>query len=86
VEIIFDYFLDHLAWRSRTSGSWFIEALCSELKRSGSSAEILEIMTRVNRRVAVQKFSCTMDSEKNDKKQIPIFFSTLIRKLYFRPK
>ncbi|GJQ67828.1 putative caspase, interleukin-1 beta converting enzyme (ICE) homologues [Trypoxylus dichotomus] len=43
-----------LSWRSVNRGSWFIEALCSELETNGFNEDLLTILTFVCRRVGLE--------------------------------
>lgn len=75
----------YYAWRSPESGSWFIQALCTELNQHGTEYDILRLMTAVNRRVAIT-YESHSDGNKDKKKQMSTVLSTLTRLLYFRPK
>lgn len=74
----------YYSWRSPGSGSWFVQALCSVLEKYGKSLEIMQILTRVNNRVARDYQSRTDDPNFNEKKQIPCVVSMLTKELYFR--
>ncbi|CAL1614289.1 unnamed protein product [Knipowitschia caucasica] len=43
----------YYAWRDETDGSWFIQSLCGILSKH-KDLELLQIMTRVNRKVAFE--------------------------------
>ncbi|KAL0280903.1 UNVERIFIED_CONTAM: hypothetical protein PYX00_002060 [Menopon gallinae] len=75
------------SWRNPEDGTWFIQSVVEELKKNGSETNFLELLTRVNRRVALQ-FSSQNDEIPwlHEQKQVPTFHSTLIRDLIFRPK
>lgn len=74
----------YYSWRSPGSGSWFVQALCSILNEHGKSLEILQILTRVNNRVARHFQSHSDDPLFHEKKQIPCVVSMLTKELYFR--
>lgn len=42
------------AFRSRVDGSWFIQSFCAQLEENGTKLELLKLMTRVLRRVALE--------------------------------
>ncbi|CAO1419814.1 unnamed protein product [Diamesa tonsa] len=65
---------DHYSFRNTTQGSWFIQALCEELK-TNPNKDLMWILTGVNRRVAFAK-----------QKQMPIIVSMLTKTLCFTPK
>lgn len=73
----------YYSWRSPGSGSWFVQALCSILNEHGKSLEILQILTRVNNRVARHFQSHSDDPLFHEKKQIPCVVSMLTKELYF---
>ncbi|XP_032465213.1 caspase-7 isoform X1 [Phocoena sinus] len=73
----------YYSWRNPGSGSWFVQALCSILNEHGKSLEILQILTRVNDRVARHFESQSNDPCFHEKKQIPCVVSMLTKELYF---
>ncbi|KAK2489816.1 hypothetical protein MC885_012640 [Smutsia gigantea] len=73
----------YFSWRSPGGGSWFVQALCSILNEHGKSLEILQILTRVNNRVARHFQSYSNDPLLHEKKQIPCVVSMLTKELYF---
>ncbi|XDA88255.1 hypothetical protein R6Z07F_017923 [Ovis aries] len=73
----------YYSWRNPGSGSWFVQALCSILNEHGKSLEILQILTRVNDRVARHFESQSDDPRFHEKKQIPCVVSMLTKELYF---
>ncbi|XP_066581905.1 caspase-1-like [Prorops nasuta] len=75
------------SWRNPDEGSWFIQALCEELKENGRKRDLLTLLTFVNRRVAVEYQSYTPQQESfHAKKQIPSIMSMLTRILHFPEK
>ncbi|NWU99840.1 CASP6 protein, partial [Upupa epops] len=72
--------------RETVNGSWYIQDLCEELRKHGSSLEFTELLTVVNRKVARRKVDACRDISAIGKKQIPCFASMLTKKLYFPPK
>lgn len=75
------------SWRNTSAGSWFVQALCHVLQREGSTRDLLSIMTRVTRKVALDFQSNTPgDYMMHEKKQIPCITSMLTRDLYFTRK
>ncbi|OWK07962.1 hypothetical protein Celaphus_00008700, partial [Cervus elaphus hippelaphus] len=73
----------YYSWRNPGSGSWFVQALCSILNEHGKSLEILQILTRVNDRVARHFESQSDDPRFHEKKQIPCVVTMLTKELYF---
>ncbi|XP_049620471.1 caspase-7 [Suncus etruscus] len=73
----------YYSWRSPGHGSWFVQALCSVLQEYGKSLEIMQILTRVNSRVAQNFESKNNNPDFNEKKQVPSIVSSLTKELYF---
>lgn len=75
------------SFRHPENGTWFIQSLCEELNAHGTSIDLLKLLTRVSRRVAIN-FQSYNDSQPwfDEQKQIPSINSMLIRDVYFRPK
>nr|BAG62277.1 unnamed protein product [Homo sapiens] len=73
----------YYSWRSPGRGSWFVQALCSILEEHGKDLEIMQILTRVNDRVARHFESQSDDPHFHEKKQIPCVVSMLTKELYF---
>ncbi|XP_074084996.1 caspase-3-like [Macrotis lagotis] len=76
----------YFSWRNKRNGSWFIQSLCAMLKQYAHKFEIMQILTRVNRKVATEFESYSFDSELHAKKQVPCIMSMLTKELYFSPK
>ncbi|XP_073934369.1 caspase-7 isoform X3 [Castor canadensis] len=74
----------YYSWRNPGSGSWFVQALCSVLDEYGKKLEIMQILTRVNHRVARHFESQSDNPLFHEKKQIPCVVSMLTKELYFR--
>ncbi|XP_031135986.1 caspase-3-like [Sander lucioperca] len=73
----------YYSWRNTTNGSWFMQALCEMLTRFRGELELMQIMTRVNRKVALHFESSSNLPGFNGKKQIPCIVSMLTKDLYF---
>ncbi|KAM9470567.1 caspase-3b [Clarias gariepinus] len=73
----------YYAWRNTANGSWFISSLCEMLSKYGRELEIMQLMTRVNRKVALEFQSSSTTPGFSDKKQIPCIVSMLTKDLYF---
>ncbi|KAF7253514.1 Caspase-7 [Varanus komodoensis] len=73
----------YYSWRNPEKGSWFVQSLCSVLKESGKELEILQILTRVNYKVARNYESQSTDPRFSKKKQVPCVVSMLTKELYF---
>lgn len=73
----------YYSFRNPSDGSWFIQALCTEIEEN-SHEEIMTILTGVNRRVAFGKQSYVPQKPEWDaSKQMPIIQSMLTKSLYF---
>ncbi|XP_072191762.1 caspase-3 [Excalfactoria chinensis] len=72
----------YYSWRNAAEGSWFIQSLCRMLKEHARKLELMQILTRVNRRVAEYE-SCSTRQDFNAKKQIPCIVSMLTKEFYF---
>ncbi|XP_046878576.1 caspase-3-like isoform X1 [Hypomesus transpacificus] len=73
----------YYSWRNTTNGSWFMQSLCEMLQRHGHVLEIMQIMTRVNHKVALDFESNSNNPGFSAKKQIPCIVSMLTKDLYF---
>nr|XP_055171668.1 caspase-3 isoform X2 [Nyctereutes procyonoides] len=72
----------YYSWRNSKDGSWFIQSLCAMLKLYAHKLEFMHILTRVNRKVATEFESFSLDSAFHGKKQIPCIVSMLTKELY----
>uniref|UniRef100_A0A8C8SDG8 Caspase-3 n=1 Tax=Pelusios castaneus TaxID=367368 RepID=A0A8C8SDG8_9SAUR len=72
----------YYSWRNSSDGSWFIQSLCLMLKTHAKTLELMQILTRVNRKVA-EFSSCSNKPDFHAKKQIPCIVSMLTKELYF---
>ncbi|XP_046814825.1 caspase-1-like isoform X2 [Vespa crabro] len=74
----------YYSWRNTTRGSWFIQALCMELKEFGMRYDLLTLLTFVCQRVAIDYESNTPDNiTMHQQKQIPCITSMLTRLVKF---
>lgn len=71
----------YYSFRDTENGSWFIQSLCSELKKHAGSKDLLTILTSVNYTVAVH-YQSRLKALCN-KKQISTIVSTLTRQICF---
>lgn len=80
--------LGYYSFRHPEDGTWFIQSLCIEMsKHDLTTTDLLSIMTRVSRRVALDHESFSPDSPwLHKQKQIPTIHSMLIRDVFFKPK
>ncbi|KAI1883548.1 hypothetical protein AGOR_G00232720 [Albula goreensis] len=72
----------YYSWRNTGNGSWFIQSLCNMLAKYGKELEIMQILTRVNNRVALDFQSYSNSPGFDAKKQIPCIVSMLTKELY----
>ena len=76
----------HYSFRNNTHGSWFIQALCKELK-NGLQENFMDILTRVNKSVAFEKQSNNPNNiELDGAKQMPCIVSMLTKSIFFLDK
>ncbi|XP_060904784.1 caspase-3-like [Labrus mixtus] len=73
----------YYSWRNTSNGSWFMQALCDMLQQYSGKLELMQIMTRVNRKVATHFESSSNLPGYSGKKQIPCIVSMLTKDLYF---
>ncbi|XP_076238891.1 caspase-1 [Calliopsis andreniformis] len=74
------------SWRNTTRGSWFMQALCMELRENGTRYDLLTLLTFVCQRVALDYESNTPDNiTMHQQKQIPCITSMLTRLVIFAP-
>ncbi|KAK7870104.1 hypothetical protein R5R35_011083 [Gryllus longicercus] len=77
----------YFSWRNTTYGSWFMQALCFELKRRGREMDMLSLLTFVSQRVAIDfESNCPQNPTMHNQKQIPCVTSMLTRLLKFSRK
>ncbi|KAL0113110.1 hypothetical protein PUN28_012371 [Cardiocondyla obscurior] len=74
----------YYSWRNTSRGSWFMQALCTELRDNGTRYDILTLLTFVSQRVALDFESNTPDNiAMHQQKQIPCITTMLTRLLKF---
>ncbi|XP_054997880.1 caspase-6-like [Sorex araneus] len=82
----------YVSYRDTVFGSWYIQDLCEVLARYGTTLEITELLTLVNKKVSRRRVDILdiVDISKKrgvkSKMQIPCFASMLTKKLCFLPK
>lgn len=75
------------SFRSARSGSWFIQALCRQINEAQPDEDLVSVLTKVSRYVALYKESnIPTRPELHRKKQVPLKQDTLIRKIYLKGK
>ncbi|XP_050075216.1 caspase-1-like [Anopheles maculipalpis] len=85
--VMYSTYKGHYSWRNSTRGSWFIQALCDELRMHGNSKELLQLLTTVSRKVAYEFEShVPQNNVMNSKKQMPCIVSMLTKLVYFPRK
>lgn len=85
-DMIFGYATQHgqAAMRNTHHGSWYIEALVKVLAKSAKNRDLAEILTSVNS--VIKGMQChSPGSDLHACKEMPIFHSTLCKKLYLYP-
>ncbi|KAM9833389.1 caspase-3-like [Syngnathus typhle] len=73
----------YYSWRNTQNGSWFMQALCEMLQQFKGEVELMQIMTRVNYKVATHFESNSCLPGFTGKKQIPCIVSMLTKDVYF---
>ncbi|KAA0722447.1 Caspase-3 [Triplophysa tibetana] len=73
----------YYSWRNTMTGSWFIQSLFEMMGKYGRELELMQIMTRVNRKVAIDFESTSNMAGFDAKKQIPCIVSMLTKEMYF---
>ncbi|EFN89257.1 caspase-1 [Harpegnathos saltator] len=74
----------YYSWRNTSRGSWFMQALCMELRENGTRYDLLTLLTFVCQRVAIDFESNTPDNiTMHQQKQIPCITSMLTRLVRF---
>lgn len=77
----------YYSWRNTTRGSWFVQALCKELREYGYERDILTLLTFVTQKVALDYESNTPDMlTMHQQKQVPCITTMLTRLLLFTKK
>ncbi|KAJ8335892.1 hypothetical protein SKAU_G00392340 [Synaphobranchus kaupii] len=73
----------YYSWRNTMTGSWFIQSLCEMMGRYARELEIMQILTRVNHKVALDFESSSNIPGFDCKKQIPCIVSMLTKEMFF---
>ncbi|XP_012708892.2 caspase-3 [Fundulus heteroclitus] len=73
----------YYSWRNTIKGSWFIQALCEMVEKFSGELELMQIMTRVNHKVAFDFESASDMPGFDKKKQMPSVVSMLTKDFYF---
>ncbi|KAH8409808.1 hypothetical protein KR222_008287 [Zaprionus bogoriensis] len=91
--VFYSTFDKFFSFRNVDDGSWFIQSLCRVLDLAASNeasqpegAELLRLLTAVNRKVAYEYQSNTKNEALNQMKEMPNFMSTLTKSFYLRVK
>ncbi|XP_043792908.1 caspase-1-like [Apis laboriosa] len=71
------------SFRDTNQGSWYIQTLCKVINKHWRDCDLLKMLTITLRKVATEYSSQHYESDKDKKKQMPTFTSTLTRDLYF---
>ncbi|CAJ0593809.1 unnamed protein product [Cylicocyclus nassatus] len=71
----------YVSWRNSVRGSWFVQAICEVFAKHAHDMDILQLLTRVNQRVA----ECFQTNCSSSYRQMPEFHSRLIKQFYFFP-
>ncbi|KAH8289031.1 hypothetical protein KR054_004349 [Drosophila jambulina] len=91
--VFYSTFDKFFSFRNVDDGSWFIQSLCRELDIAAvndasrtEGAELLRLLTAVNRKVAYEYQSNTKNEALNQMKEMPNFMSTLTKTFHLRVK
>lgn len=80
---IFIPFAGCYSFRDTNKGSWYIQTLCKVINEHWKNYDMLKMLTITLRKVATEYSSQHDEMDKDKKKQMPTFTSTLTRDLYF---
>ncbi|XP_044312919.1 caspase-3 [Drosophila rhopaloa] len=91
--VFYSTFDKFFSFRNVDDGSWFIQSLCRVLDVAAANeasqpegAELLRLLTAVNRKVAYEYQSNTKNEALNQMKEMPNFMSTLTKTFNLRVK
>uniref|UniRef100_A0A182N214 Caspase n=1 Tax=Anopheles dirus TaxID=7168 RepID=A0A182N214_9DIPT len=85
--VMYSTYKGHFSWRNPSRGSWFVQALCSELRTHGNNRELLQLLTAISRTVAYNFQSHVPNNDNmNQRKQMPCIVSMLTKLVYFPKK
>uniref|UniRef100_A0A182RLG2 Caspase n=1 Tax=Anopheles funestus TaxID=62324 RepID=A0A182RLG2_ANOFN len=85
--VMYSTYKGYYSWRNTSQGSWFIRALCDELRMHGHTKELLQLLTAVSRKVAFEfQSNVPGDDLLNCRKQMPCIVSMLTKLVYFPKK
>lgn len=71
------------SFRNTNYGSWFIQALCQELRENSSKYDLMKILTFTTQRVAYDFESRSTDIDFDEKKQVSCVVSMLTKLILF---
>jgi len=72
----------YFSWRNSSNGSWYIQALCSEITKNAKTQDMVHILVNVNATVAASFRSNTGDYKSHGMLQIPSFTCMLRKKIW----
>jgi caspase 7 len=82
--VVYSTVKGYYSWRNTTRGSWFIQALCDQLKHRGFEMDLVTLLTFVSQRVAFDfESNCPDSPTMHQQKQIPCIMSMLTRLIQF---
>ncbi|XP_073833875.1 death executioner caspase related to Apopain/Yama [Musca autumnalis] len=91
--VMYSTFEKYYSFRNVENGSWFIQTVCDVFNQaakttalSGQGAELLKLLTAVNRMVAYDYQSNAKVEAFNQMKEMPNFMSTLTKTFYLHVK
>lgn len=73
----------YYSWRNTMTGSWFMQSLCEMMTKHGRELELMQILTRVNHKVAHDFVSVSNVPGFDARKQIPCIVTMLTKEMYF---
>lgn len=76
----------YYSWRNCLTGSWFIQSISHVFTNEATEKELMEMLTKVNYKVANEFESRTEFPKNNRMKQVPCIMSMLTKQLYFYNK
>lgn len=84
--VAYSTFPTYASFRNPTQGTWFIQELCEELDANDGGRDLLNMLTHISRRIALNRESFHDDDRLDKKKQVPCVSSMLTKLLIFPKK
>ena len=84
VLIAFSCVSGYYSWRNKIEGSWFVQALCNQLREADyEKDDFMRLLTKASNYVAYRMESNAAHRSMDEKKQVPCIVSSLTKCLFF---